>query len=67
MKIWKISIIDINAFLPVIEILVAESKEVIPQRPSKILMETSWLQFVTVKDGIDLNVFAEISMNVKLE
>ena len=66
MKIWKISIIDINAFLPVIEILVAESKEVRFQRPSKILMETSWLQFVTVKDGIDLNVFAEISMNVKL-
>ena len=66
MKIWKICIIVINALLLVIEIPVAELKEEISQRPSKILIELSWLQFVTVKDGVELNVLAEISMNVKL-
>ena len=67
MKIWKICIIAINTLLLVIEILVAELKEEISQNPSKILIELSWLQFETVKDGVELNVLAEISMNVKLE
>ena len=76
MKIWKISIIVINAFLPVIEILVAEAHTT-PAQESGVSFGIATnvtpvpyygikSAFTTVKDGVELNVLAEISMNVKL-